>query len=224
MSLDRGLSLVFEGIQSVTSRPAVFIRALAVPVCAYLVVVFFKGMFAEFTLVRVLLSLTSAVLFVIISVTTHRVIITGSESVTSAGIPVPGRREWQFFLASFEIFFYTLPTLIFLLVPLVGPFLLAASASYIVSRLSLIFPSIAIDAPMSSKASWQATKNYQVTMFIVIVLFAVFITGCEFAIDNIIYIPVLSQFISLLASVFLIAALSVAYKKIMTEHSESAST
>ena len=61
-------------------------------------------------------------------------------------------------------------------------------------------------------------------MFIVIVLFAVFITGCEFAIDSIIYIPVFSQFISLLASVFLIAALSIAYKKIMTEHSESAST
>ena len=215
MSVDKGVSFVLEGIRSVISSRAIFVRALAAPVALYLLLVLLESLFTDIIIITALLAVLELALLTIIAVTTHRLVITGPESVAMTGFPTPGKREWQFFLAGFEIVFYTLPACLLLFVPVVGPILWIIAATYIASRISLILPSIAIDAPMTSKASWQATSNYQVAMFTAIVLFTLFILVCEYAISYGLNIPVLSEALGLFTSLLLISTLSSAYKHIM---------
>ena len=103
-------------------------------------------------------------------------------------------------------------------VPYVGVYIATVMAAYIVSRMSLIFPSIAIDAPMNARASWQATSKYQLVMFTVVFVFASVFTLVEYGIFRIFKSSVLVDLFSVITIIFLVGALSEAYKTIMHEY------
>jgi hypothetical protein len=92
---------------------------------------------------------------------------------------------------------------------------------WLFGRLSLVFPGIAIDQGVSYKISWNLTKNYQLLMFFVVIVFPAMLLIPSVLIRIIPYTLLLSSILSTLATVFTIAALSVSYKMIYKEVYES---
>lgn len=57
------------------------------------------------------------------------------------------------------------------LVSYVGPLLAIATTSYVFSRLSIIFPSIAIDEPLTMRSAWQMSRRNGFRLLAIIALF-----------------------------------------------------
>jgi hypothetical protein len=82
-------------------------------------------------------------------------------------------------------------------------------------RLSLVFPSIAIGEKMDFKDSWDATKNHKLMMFTAVVLFPMGIELFSYLLSLIPGLNYLADFFLIFTIVFVVAALSVAYKIVM---------
>ncbi len=80
----------------------------------------------------------------------------------------------------------------------------------------MIFPSIAIDVPMNAPASWQATKQHQILMFIVVFVFSLVFTSIEWLMTKAGVPGFVVTVFSVISIVFLVAALSEAYKEVMS--------
>jgi len=107
--------------------------------------------------------------------------------------------------------------MLFLFIPKIGEHVTTVAVAYIGSRLSLIFPSIAIDAPMTARASWQATRDYQILMFLVVFVFSLLFTGIEFILSKAFDSNTVMSVFSSLTVVLVVGVLSEAYKVIMNE-------
>ena len=117
------------------------------------------------------------------------------------------------------------------LVFLVSPYFALAGAVISIilfSRLSLVFPSIAIDENMSFKDSWELTKNYKFLTFLTLVLFPIIFAvlvgliygmAIEFLVKLISpELSVLTAVLDLFITVFVIGFLSSTYMYIRTEN------
>ena len=155
-------------------------------------------------------------MFVVIAVSTHRIILIEERIGSVSRLKLVGNKEWQYILALFELMFYCLPCAVFLFIPNVGATIATVIAAYVVSRLSLIFPSIAIDVPMNPRASWQATKQHQILMFIVVFVFSLVFTSIEWLMTKAGVPGFIVSVFSVISIVFLVAALSEAYKEVMS--------
>ena len=85
-----------------------------------------------------------------------------------------------------------------------------------IGRVSLVFPSIAIDRKFDFADSWDATKNHKLMMFFTVVLLPVVIYIVLYIVEEmLIYIPgvvyILDLF-SIFVMIWMIAALSFAYQ------------
>ena len=217
------IQTIVDGVESILSRRWVLAKVLSLPAAAFIVLKLLwqvePGSFAMPLYVSVLItaSVLSFLLFIFISVTTHRVIIIEERVSSVSRLRAVGAKEWQFLLAFFEAGIYCLPCVVFLAIPHIGESIATVVGAYIVSRVSLMFPSIAIDAPMNARASWQATKDKQLMMFAVVFLFSVFFDGVGWVLTKIGLPVILVQLFYLITMVFLVGALSEAYKKILTQ-------
>ena len=218
MKIGDCIEAVVKGIRSVIHNKRALAKALTLPLLVYLLMVVLPQLFQIPVLIQIFAGVISFFLYVYISVATHRIIIMGSGAFSGFGLTMLGVREWQFLLAVFEVMFYCLPLFLLVYVPYVGVHVATVMAAYIVSRMSLIFPSIAIDAPMNARASWQATSEYQLVMFTVVFVFACVFTLVEYGIFRIFKSSVLVDLFSVITIIFLVGALSEAYKTIMHEY------
>jgi len=234
MNLKASFQAVVKGVQVVVDNVIPLSRRLLLPFFIYAVICvldfyFFPVMefelglepeFGRLIAYGIGFFLLYSITYVIVSVATHRLLIIGPRADKPNNLRFLGR-EWQFALACIWIFFYTIPAWFLTAVPYVGELLAIGVAYYIISRLSLVFPSIAIDAPMNVYASWQATSNYQLVMFTIVFVYSAFFWFLEWGLVALfkpegVYV-VLFDIFSLLTVVFTVAALSETYRQIMQD-------
>ncbi|MEK9627658.1 MAG: hypothetical protein VW455_01405 [Nitrospinota bacterium] len=106
---------------------------------------------------------------------------------------------------------------------------------YLFVRLSLVFPSIAIDQGTGFKGAWELSKGYEGLIFLIVALFPtlmflpvglcllIFI-GMLGSLPDQAFVDLLSELLYLPLTVFVIAALSVTYRYIMDEREKSPKT
>lgn len=171
------------------------------------------------------------------AVTTHRMILLGPEAVPKWGILRWSKRETIFALHVFAlqllVILLAIPLAIgFSLVSEPGSimvmplgFVILVAAFWLIGRLSLVFPGIAIDKGVMFVESWRLTKSYQVLMFCVVLLFPALLLIPLFAVgavpallfNNVFLNAFIESFLMTFATVFIVAALSVAYQIVTRE-------
>jgi len=149
------------------------------------------------------------------AVTIHRIILKGSGSVPKWGIYKFGTREFRFLIYVFGIALLMTPVALLVFIPYIGYFISVVLILYFLSRLSLVFPAIALNQSPTLADSWRATKDHKITMFLIVVIFPLVISIPEVLLGFIPYISVFVSLVSCFTAIFVIAALSVAYKIIL---------
>ena len=211
------------------------VKALSLPFIAFLVLGFIWEFEIDWPIWYLLLALESS-LQVIFAITTHRIVLLGKESVPEWGLRSWSKRETFYCLHALSLLMIsTVPLALALipfevaaavsvslgLIPFVGAAIALVTIFWVCSRLSLVFPGIAVDKGVSFQMSWDLTKDYQLLMLLVIivcpVLLAIPIILLSLIPYTLILTNILINFISTMVIVFEVAALSMAYQLITSE-------
>ncbi len=194
----------------------ILIRVLARPFIAILVVDIVESMTSS-SVNHLILGLLHLFATLLLIVTTHRIILLGESSVNRWGIVSWTKRETIFLLYSIGL--ALILTSSFSLYGFIdyGRVILGLASLWIISRLSLVFPGVAVDKGITFRFSWKLTQNYQGLMFLVVVIIPIllviplwFVTSLPFG--NIIFLPV-----SILLLIFEVALLSTSYQYIVAD-------
>jgi hypothetical protein len=160
-------------------------------------------------------------IYTLIAVATHRVILLGPSSIPEWGILMPSKRELLFLIYSIGVGLIMVPIGFLAFIPLVGLPIAILAIAYVAGRLSLIFPAIATDLGWTFSDSWKATEQYIVLMMFIAVGLPIIMGIPEYLLSYLPYATVLVTIVSVFSMVFLVAALSVAFKVITSEHNEN---
>ena len=217
MPTSNKLEPIEKGVALVTKRWREFSCALIIPVTIYLLVANFSYLVSQNTLTLVLVTFLYQLTFSIIAVTTHRMVILGPESVHKWGINTIGWREIKFLLSQYVIFIFLIPLAILFYIPIAGPLAAIIIGAYMFGRMSLVFPSIAIGKKFDFKDSWDATKAHQLMMFLAVAVFPFLLGIINTMLIQIPGIIYLLQILSVITSIWVVAALSFAYQIVMEE-------
>ena len=151
-----------------------FFQALVVPFCL-LVALNLVSLLELSTAAQVTTMVLGLLVYAGFAIITHRLTILGPNAVPTYGVGSLSQRELLYIVYSF---FVALP-LVALLIPgvvalaSVGPLLLIPGillGLYILARLSLVFPGIAVDRMVTLKRSWEITQPHQRTMVLVVIV------------------------------------------------------
>lgn len=158
-------------------------------------------------------------MYLLITITIHRLVILGTDSVPIYGFRKPIYNDLSFLLHGIGIAFFTLPIRLLAAIPVLPPMLTIPLTTlislYIFSRLSLTLPAIAAGHNWSFSDSWKATKECKFILFIISA-----ITPCLFYILLLVsgYLPK-AQYVLLftypLFVMFFVSLVSVSYKKVL---------
>lgn len=162
----------------------------------------------------VLFPITWAI-YAIFAITIHRVMLLGPESVPKWGITSWSRRETYFILYSLGIGLMMIPLTLLGVIPIIGSIAAVAIFFWLLGRLSLVFPGIAIDKGLTFSLSWQLTANYQIPMLLVVLVPPIILGIPTLLIELAPYGWFFSNVFASLIVVFEIAALSLAYRTII---------
>ena len=169
---------------------------------------------------------------VVIAITTHRIVLLGSDAVP----------EWGTIKVSFREIYYALHVagliiigyIMFKLTPVFVPFISIFSFSsflsvivalcvlvcilWVLSRLSLVFPGIAVNQGVSFKLSWDMTQNHKLLILLAAAVFPITLYILLSILNFILkFLPlgfVFTNFLAIVAWLLTIAMLSVAYRHI----------
>jgi len=217
--MEDSLKPIQVGISTVNANFKALAKAILLPVFAYVAILAVMQVGGVSSTGLWILRIASLIPVTLIAVTTHRIILKGPESVPTWGINRFGWREIKFTLCQYVILIFLLPLIVFLYIPFIGVFLGFIVGAYMVGRMSLVFPSIAIDKKFDFKDSWDATKGHKLMMFVVVAVFPFFLGVFEFMLGRIQGITFALQLVSLFATVYIVAALSIAYQIVMEPES-----
>jgi hypothetical protein len=191
----------------------VLLKALAIPFVAYLLIDAATLLDIHPALAWLLAALGVGVQ-AIFAITTHRVVLLGPSSVSTWGITSWSKRETFFVLHVIGLGLLMIPISLVGFIPIIGALVALVLICWVTGRLSLVFPGIAVDKGVSFKLSWEMTQNYQMLMFLVVILFPMLLAIPAIILNFIPYTFLLSSFISTFVIVFQVAALSMAYQLI----------
>ena len=168
-----------------------------------------------------LINFISLFVNVIFAIIVHRVVLLGPDSISQWGFVSWSKRETFFLIHLIGIGLALLPSILLAYIPVLGPLLALIFMCWVLGRLSLVFPGIAIDKGVGFKISWELTKNHQMLMFLIVIVLPVLIALPFFAIMTVIslvlevpQIMYLKSLIMAAVLVFEIAALSMTYQLI----------
>lgn len=153
----------------------------------------------------------------IFAITTHRITLLGASSVGEWGLYRWTARETNFVLYGFGLGLIMVPFALLIFIPVIGWMLMIGLMCWIIGRLSLVFPAIAADQPITFMQSWQLTQNHQLLMFLVVVIFPLIMVVPALLLTLVPQIHFLTSVVTMLATVFVVAALSVAYQVVTRE-------
>ena len=187
-----------ESLKSISDERLVLTKALFGPLLLIVLLSYFDSLDLPIYL-QVLSFLANAIVQTTIAVTVHRLILLGPEEIAPWGFTIWSTREVTFL--SYFLLLYILvlaPSLVFSGVfylvlqfsELAAGYLVDASQIFyllsiifciwLTSRLSLVFPGIAIGKGVSFKLSWEVTRSH--TLLMILVLVAAPIVASPFAI------------------------------------------
>ncbi len=213
------------------------VRAL-ITLFVLLIILYFVQIKLTGSYLWILFSVFSAGIQTLFAITVHRVVLLGPEAVPQWGLWKWTRRETVFILHFFGLMLMMLPLTLFTRAGPVsepsaisGMLVAYVGLCWLWGRLSLVFPAIATDADVSFKYSWEQTKGYQGVMFGVVMIFPItisaftmFLNFLPLTLDNpetyleyITFINFAAHIVTTLTTVFVIAALSIAYQEICGE-------
>ncbi len=166
---------------------------------------------APFPLVVLVIALAAQTVF---ATTVHRVALLGASSVPRWGLRW-GWRETLFVLHAVAIGCVLAP--IALIAAGVGPAglpIAAALAAWIVSRLSLVFPAIAMDERVSFSDAWVLSRGYQLELMLLVVAIPFVLIAPTLAFPQNATGRIGAQLIGALASIIALTSLSILYREI----------
>ncbi|MGV7222641.1 MAG: hypothetical protein ACQ9MH_14075 [Nitrospinales bacterium] len=172
------------------------------------------------------------VLLTFIAIPIHRFLLLGPESVSIWGFIKWTGREITFLISLMAIIYLLFLAVIFLgllvtnlfggdSLPLEMTFPLVPVCIWIFSRLAMIFPAIATDHAGNLKVSWELTKNNNICIFLVVLLFAIlaFIPLYYFP-KGFLQISIFQGLLFVLVKIIAIASLTIAYKMFVDEKTQ----
>lgn len=153
------------------------------------------------------------------AIITHRVLLLGADSVPIYGLYKPTSREFVFAGHFLGIGIIVSPILIVLsLIPdaffeIVIPVIVVLFL-YLMCRISLVFPAIAVGKNWSYTESWRATRNFKIISIFTIGLFPIGSSGVLMCIANLVEVQLLTAILSTFSTVLIVAVLSSTYQHI----------
>jgi len=214
--------IVFGALGYVVLYKGALLKMLFLPFVLYIllevIIENVNGLFLEFST-----GIAGLLLQTIIAVTTHRIILLGPKSMEKSGVLNWARRDTSFFMHGVGLGLLVIPIFALSFLPM-GPigFVIAIIISmWIVGRLSLVFPGIAIDHNITFKKSWGLTKNYQFIMFLVVIVFPILLFIPSVLVSKIPYTFLITSLLSTLTIVLTVSALSVTYKLVTNKTYDS---
>lgn len=150
----------------------------------------------------------------IFAITTHRTILLGPKSVPEWGLRKWTKRETFFAIHFLLVVLCTIPAAVLQLVPLAGIILAPLVALWITSRISLVFPAIAVDQGLTIPKSWNLSKKHQFPLLICAAAFPLLFAIPIFLLSHLPYGSVFVSFFATLLTVFTFASMSLAYREI----------
>jgi hypothetical protein len=226
-------SVILEAVQRLNEKKVALVNALLFPALVYIglnILDISNDNPKDPSPFIMVTGLLSFLLSVIMAITIHRVIFLEDASITKWDAFKWTKRETTFalyaILLGIFIMVSLLPIVLFIKVmPLVSFGLSAFFMTFVLSRLSLVFPGIALDHEISFRRSMELTKDHQLLMvFVVMILPLLFM------------LPAIPLFVSVrpegmnafyvsyfllvyaLSAVCTITTLSVTYKQILLEN------
>ncbi len=165
-------------------------------------------------LFSIIIYFLSILVSTIFAITIHRIVILGKNSISDSSGFNWSQRETLFAIHLVALTVLLMGILMFNIIPFFGAIISLLLLGWVLMRLSLVFPGIAIDKGISFSRSWDMTKQYQLLMFIVIIVIP---AAFSFLIRYLLKIPHIEiplLLLSYLALVFEIALLSASYQLI----------
>jgi len=226
-------NLVMKSIKDIFDNYESIGRAILIPTILLLILNFASTSFTpvdqRFSIASIFFVFLSILVDIVILISVHRILILGDESVPKWGIQKFEQREFNFFLkyltvAIVFIVFVVLVTALFQAIGIsifASIFLTLLVGAIYLSRVSLVFPAIAVDTKMSFKESFEYTKEFKLLVFITVVIFPVLfsvviggfytliITALASSISS--HLSLLMVLLNVAISVFLVSALSNTY-------------
>jgi hypothetical protein len=164
-------------------------------------------------------SIAGGLIYALIAIITHRVVLLGPNSVTRWGLSRWTNREFIFIAYGLGMCLLFLGIAIALSIPILftdlpssfAVILLVPIALWLSSRLSLVFPGIAIDRKLTFKRSWQLTRPYQLLMILSVGVLPILSSWLVFLLARV-SMTFISGIAEVLILVLEIAVLSKAYR------------
>jgi len=200
----------------------IFAKKLLIPAGGFLTLDFLSQL--SFTASSsLLISLLTLVLYVLLAIVAHRIVLLGPDSVADWGISGWSSRETSFFLHALGLGMIMLIPLVSVLLSFI-PFIILIALPFsfwLLSRLSLVLPGIAVDQGFTFQQSWEATRHFQLQMFGVVFLIPFLLGGIGLVIAQLPFSAFLVSLYSIVASVYEIVLLSLAFQAINKERPDA---
>ncbi len=193
-------------------------RAIAIPAAAYIAIN--AALFLELdSSVAFLVGLVGIILQTYVAITIHRLILLGDAAVPEWGLYSWTKRETLFLGHVFLVAACSLPAVALGFVPFVGIGLALCGIAWILLRLSLVFPAIAIDEWVSIRDSWDLTSDHQLLMLMTVIVFPFLLSLPIMFIALLPWSWLLEAVLDIVLTVLVVAALSLSYREIKrTDH------
>lgn len=205
---------VFEALYTVYHYRRELLKAIIVPLIAVILLDIAYEL-EEQPIAKFVFWLLSSLAYINVAITTHRMVLLGPGSVPEWGITRWTKREVVFVV-------YSIASLIVLIcvsvplgiIPKVGVAVAMLVGLWLLCRLSLVFPGVAVDEGVSFKLSWKLTRRHQFPMTVVLIIVPAALYLPSELIGVIPYIEYALVPVNMLATVLEIALLSMAYRYI----------
>ena len=161
---------------------------------------------------EVLLSMADTAICALVAITTHRILLLGPSSVPEYGVTTISKRELKYFMYLIGIGLLLLPMFVFAFIPMVGVAICLGLFAWLVGRLSIVFPAVALDNDFSFKDAWEMTSGFDLPMLLIVTAYPILLAAPVGLLYKIPYGFFIGSFFYLVAVVLEVAALSMAYK------------
>ena len=226
-------NLIMKSIRDIFDNYEVIGKALVIPTVLLFVLNFASTAMTSpdkhFSIASIFFIFLSFLVDIVILITVHRILILGNDSVPKWGIQKFEKREFAFFQK------YLIIALVFIVVVVLttaffqifgvnifaSMFLSMSVCAVYLSRISLVFPAIAVDTKMSFRDSFEFTRDFKLLIFVTVIVFPVVfslvIGGIyTFIISMLVaslspHLNFLMVLLNVIISVFLVSALSNTY-------------
>jgi len=209
--------VVIAALAQLNNHRQTLLKALAIPLFAYLIIDIVSLLYNH-PVFEWFLYVSGTAIEVILAITTHRVLLLGPSSVSSWGITSWSKRES--FFALHLIGLLVMPMALNSVFHVIGISLSLMTfilMLWLISRISLAFPGIAVDKGVSFKLSWDMTKNHQMLMFWLVTTCPLLFAILSLILKLMPHAFFVSSLIFSFLTVIGIAMLSMAYKLISEE-------